>query len=120
MTKVSGTILFDDGKNSSFLVKESNPYQFLSTYIEENKTALATMLTFFKGNMGIPVDCLRLEELAMLKGTKKQSLFVFSIHDQKEKIEQKLKSNSSAEFVDVSKLASLFDTVEIDTAPFFE
>lgn len=120
MTKVSGTIIFDSGKESMFLVDAQETYSFVTTRIKEDQTALASLLDYMKNTIGIPVNSLRLEELTMLKGEKKQSLFVFSIYNDSDDVRDSLAKDSTVQFVDVTRLGELFDTVELDTAPFFE
>ncbi|KIS02863.1 hypothetical protein WDC_1581 [Paucilactobacillus wasatchensis] len=78
------------------------------------------MLQYLKDSLRVDIDCLRLEELSMLKGTNKQTLFVFSIHDHEQKIIAACTKKQDLEFVDVAQLQQLFRTVEMDTAPFFD
>lgn len=121
MAKVAGTIVISNDKKTTFLVTGDAPYQFLSVDKKDNtETVLAMMLDYLKQSVGVNTDCLRLEELAMLKGKSKQTLFVFSIHDHEQDVVAKCNHNQTLKFVEVEQLHTLFQTVEMDTAPFFE
>lgn len=121
LVKVAGTIVISDDQKTTFLVQGKQPYEFLSIDSKTNsETALAIMLQYLKDSLRVDIDCLRLEELSMLKGTNKQTLFVFSIHDHEQKIIAACTKKQDLEFVDVAQLQQLFRTVEMDTAPFFD
>lgn len=121
MTKVAGTIVISNSKKTTFLVAGAEPYHFLSIDSEkENGTVLATMLEYLKDSIGINTDCLRLEELSMVKGDKKQTLFVFSIHDHENGVIAACQQVKELKFVEVDQLQDLFKTIEMDTAPFFD
>lgn len=121
LVKVAGTIVISDDQKTTFLVQGKQPYEFLSIDSKTNsETALAIMLQYLKDSLRVDIDCLRLEELSMLKGTNKQTLFVFSIHDHEQKIIAACTKKQGLEFVDVAQLQQLFRTVEMDTAPFFD
>lgn len=120
MTKVASTIVLSNEVKTTFLVDGSEPFHFLSVDKMDNKTALATTLAYLRETVGINVECLRLEELSITLDSEKQSLFVFSIHDRADEIIKQCQNFNHLKFVDVSQLHHLFETVEMDTAPFFE
>lgn len=120
LTKVASTIVISNEKKTTFLVDGDKPYHFLSVDISNDMTALATTLAYYREQIGIDVECLRLEELSITLDSEKQTLFVFSIHDFEDKVVEKCNEFESLSFVDVSELHHLFETVEMDTAPFFE
>ncbi|WP_137597487.1 hypothetical protein [Paucilactobacillus kaifaensis] len=121
MTKVAGTIVISNSKSTTFLVTGEAPYHFLSIESEkEHATVLATMLEYLKNSVGVDTDCLRLEELSMVKGDNKQTLFVFSIHDHEGSVVTACQRIKGLKFVEVDQLQHLFQTIEMDTAPFFD
>lgn len=120
MTKVASTIVLSDGPKTTFLVDGQEPYHFLSVKKTDDKTALATTLAYLRDEVGVNVECLRLEELSITLDSEKQTLFVFSIHDAVDQITAQCQQFGDLKFVDVSQLHHLFETVEMDTAPFFE
>lgn len=121
MAKVAGTIVISNSKKTTFLVSGKSPYHFLSINSKKkHETVLATMLEYLKGSVGIDTDYLRLEELSMVKGENKRTLFVFSIHDHEGSIIKACQRVKDLQFVEVDQLQGLFQTVEMDTAPFFD
>lgn len=120
MTKVASTIVLSDATRTTFLVDGRAPYHFLSVDKMDDKTDLASTLAYYRNEIGVNVECLRLEELSITLDSEKQTLFVFSIHDCKDKVIKQCSSFGDLQFVDVDQLHHLFETVEMDTAPFFE
>ncbi|CUS26518.1 Uncharacterized protein LACOL_1210 [Paucilactobacillus oligofermentans DSM 15707 = LMG 22743] len=119
--KVSGTIILDEKKTTSFLVMKEKPITFPSIEeLDESKTALGVILNYYLDVIGINPDLLRLEELSMVhKGDMKQNLFVFSINSKVTDVKAACAATKLLEFTDVKQLQGLFNTVEIDMAPFF-
>lgn len=119
--KVSGTIILGENKTTSFLVMKEEPITFPSIEeLDESKTALGVILNYYRDVIGINPDLLRLEELSMVhKGDVNQNLFVFSINSKVTEVKAACSAVKSLEFIDVKQLQGLFNTVEIDMAPFF-
>jgi len=119
--KVSGTIILGENKTTSFLVMKEEPITFPSIeQVDESKTALGVILNYYRDVIGINPDLLRLEELSIVHDEDvNQNLFVFSINSEVTEVKAACSEAKLLEFIDVKQLQGLFNTVEIDMAPFF-
>ncbi|KRN32556.1 hypothetical protein [Weissella halotolerans] len=85
MSLVAGTVVFTRGDQSFFLVTEQAPrarFYTVKMHKHKNETALGSLLTGFKSDLGLSIENLRLSELAVWHDASLQvgpiSLFTFT------------------------------------------
>ncbi|RRG18882.1 hypothetical protein D3P96_02530 [Weissella viridescens] len=121
MTLVAGTIIFTRADQSFFMVKDEQPianFYTVKAHKHEEDTPLGSLLAGMKNQLGLNLDNLRLDELAVWHraqpdGSKDStSLFTFEVVDP-DKINMERLAAVGMEFVNAKDALNLVTNVDM-------